>query len=95
LKVKVLELEKKLFDGEVERVVLPAANGEMCLLPNHISIITTLKEGALKVFKPNSEYPLVVRLKGGICSFSSNKAIFLIKRGEGIDNQFNFCMEIL
>jgi F-type H+-transporting ATPase subunit epsilon len=79
LKVKVLEFEKKLFDGEATRVILPAIDGEMCLLPHHISIITPLRKGVIKVFKPNGEYPVSIELEGGVCSFSDNIAVFIIK----------------
>ena len=78
MKAKVLELEKKLFDGDVTKIVVPAVEGEMCLLPNHISIMTFLKKGTLKVFRVDSDRPLLIDVKGGICSFANNQAIFVL-----------------
>jgi F-type H+-transporting ATPase subunit epsilon len=79
LKAKVLELEKKLFDGDVTKIVVPASEGEMCILPHHISIITTLKKGTIKIFRTVSERPLIINANGGICSFFNNEAIFILK----------------
>ena len=78
MKVVIARLGKRIFKGEAEKVVLPARDGEMCLLQNHESIITTLRKGIIKVFKPSSEYPVIVELGGGICSFSDNKATVII-----------------
>jgi len=78
LRAKVLKPEKKLFDGEVDRVVLPAAEGEMCILPNHMSIVTPLKKGSIRIFKPHNEYPTVIEVDGGVCSFFNNEAVFII-----------------
>jgi F0F1-type ATP synthase epsilon subunit len=78
LKAKVLKLGEKLFDGKAIRIVLPAVNGEMCLLPRHISIITPLKKGIIKIFKPDSERPILIEINEGICSFSNNEAVFIL-----------------
>ncbi|MDR1236385.1 MAG: F0F1 ATP synthase subunit epsilon [Holosporaceae bacterium] len=75
---KILKLDKKLFDGEAREVVLPAVEGEMCLLPNHISSVVMLKKGEIKVFKPTGEYPAVFEISGGVCSFFDNKAVFIV-----------------
>lgn len=78
MRVKVLELEKKLFDGEANKIVVPAVKGEMCLLPNHISIITFMKKGILKIYQEEIEKPELIQVKSGICSFSSNCAVFML-----------------
>jgi F-type H+-transporting ATPase subunit epsilon len=78
LRAKVLKLEEKLFDGKATRIVLPAVGGEMCLLPRHISIITPLRKGAIKIFRPDSDRPTIIETNDGICSFSNNEAIFIL-----------------
>lgn len=77
MRAKILRLEKKLFDGEIMKAVLPAAAGEMCLLPRHISIMTPLKKGVVKVFTPDSESPVCIEISGGLCSFSENTATII------------------
>lgn len=78
MKVRVLELEKKLFDGEADKVIVPATEGEMCLLPNHISIITSMKSGKLKIYRKGIERPVSIPINSGVCSFSDNCAVFIL-----------------
>ena len=84
MRAKVLELEKKIFDGDVTKIVVPAAGGEMCILPNHISIMTFLKRGTLKIFRPEGERPLTVSVDGGVCSFAENCAVFILNKCEQV-----------
>lgn len=78
MKVKVLELEKKIFDEEASKIIVPATEGEMCILPNHISIITSLKKGVIKIYRDGIERPVSVSVNSGICSFSNNSAVFIL-----------------
>ncbi|MDR1375632.1 MAG: hypothetical protein LBJ45_02370 [Holosporaceae bacterium] len=80
MKAKVLVLEKKLFEGEVSRIVLSATDGEMCLLPHHAPLVTSLQKGQLKVFRLEGARPLIIKLIGGICSFRENNAVFLLEQ---------------
>jgi F-type H+-transporting ATPase subunit epsilon len=47
LKLEILTPEAKIFEGEVERVLLPGAEGDMEILPQHMALITELKAGEL------------------------------------------------
>ena len=78
MKAKVLELEKRIFDDDATKIVVPAAEGEMCILPNHISVMTFLRKGFIKIFRPEGERPFVVNITGGICSFADNEAVFIL-----------------
>ena len=78
MKIKILELEKILFDGDATKIILPAIEGEMCILPEHISIFTSLKKGAIKVFRPGIDKPVTISVKSGVCSFSKNCAVCIL-----------------
>jgi F-type H+-transporting ATPase subunit epsilon len=47
LKLEILTPEAKIFEGEVERVLLPGAEGDMEILPQHMALVTELKAGEL------------------------------------------------
>ncbi|MDR3179814.1 MAG: hypothetical protein LBT70_02850 [Holosporaceae bacterium] len=79
MQAKVLALGKELFNGEAVKVVVPAVNGEMCLLQNHISTITALRQGCIRVFRPMAERPISIAIERGVCSFSDNSAIFIVE----------------
>ena len=45
--MKIVSPEKVVFDGAVERVVVPGTSGEFEILVNHAPIISTLEKGRL------------------------------------------------
>ena len=47
LKLEILTPEAKIFEGDVERVLLPGAEGDMEILPQHMALVTELKAGEL------------------------------------------------
>ena len=53
-KVEIISPEKIIFFGDTEMVILPSYEGDMCILKNHIPIITFLRPGIIKVRKNNS-----------------------------------------
>ena len=49
--LQIISPEKIIFSGNVKMVTLPSYEGDMGILKNHISIITFLKSGIIKVQK--------------------------------------------
>lgn len=54
MKIRVLTPESVLYDGEVESVLLPGEFGEFHILNNHAPVISTLKEGNIKLVYPDA-----------------------------------------
>ena len=50
-KFEIISPEKIIFSEDVKMVTLPSYEGDMSLLKNHISIITFLRPGIIKVQK--------------------------------------------
>ena len=50
-KLEIISPEKIIFSEDVKMVTLPSYEGEMGVLKNHISIITFLRPGIIKVQK--------------------------------------------
>tara|TARA_Y100000590_G_scaffold80714_1_gene89635 strand:+ start:607 stop:1002 length:396 start_codon:yes stop_codon:yes gene_type:complete len=48
-KVEIISPEKIIFSKDVKTVTLPSYEGDMSILKNHISIITFLRPGIIKV----------------------------------------------
>ena len=55
-KLEIISPEKVIFSGDAKMVVLPSYEGDMSILKNHISIITFLKPGIIKVKKKNEDF---------------------------------------
>ena len=70
-KVEIVNPEKSFLSKEdVTEVVIPAIEGEMGILKDHISIISFLKPGIIKIFSKNKEEKFYV--EDGIVEFKDN-----------------------
>jgi len=75
-KVEIVNPEKSFLSKEdVTEVVLPAFEGEMGILKDHISIISFLKPGIIKIFSKSIEENYYV--EDGIVEFKSNNLSIL------------------
>ena len=55
-KIEIISPEKIIFSGDAKIVVLPSYEGDMSILKNHISIITFLRPGIIKVQINESDF---------------------------------------
>ena len=70
-KIEIVNPEKSFLTKEdVTEVVVPAFEGEMGILKDHISIISFLKPGIIKVFSKSGEENYYV--EDGILEFKDN-----------------------
>ncbi len=75
-KVEIVNPEKSFLSKEnVTEVVLPAFEGEMGILKDHISIISFLKPGIIKVYSKSEENKYFV--EDGILEFKDNNLSIL------------------
>ena len=70
-KLDIVNPEKSFFSKEdVSEVVIPAIEGEMGILKDHIPLISFLKPGIIKVFSASDEENFYV--EDGIVEFKDN-----------------------
>ena len=75
-KVEIINPEKSFLSKEdVTEVVIPSFEGEMGLLKDHISIISFLKPGIIKIFSKAEEKNYYV--EDGIAEFKNNNLSIL------------------
>ena len=55
-KIEIISPERIIFSDEVTMVTLPSYEGDMSILKNHISIITLLRPGIIKVQKNDKNF---------------------------------------
>tara|TARA_B100001029_G_C14725043_1_gene267193 strand:- start:160 stop:420 length:261 start_codon:yes stop_codon:yes gene_type:complete len=72
--LEVISPEKILIKNQVSSVGIPAFEGEMTILSNHIPLITFLRPGVIKI--TNSEN-LEYFVEEGTVEFSNNNLIIL------------------
>ena len=71
---EVISPEKKLLTDKTSSVTIPAFEGEMTILSNHVSLITFLRPGIIKVTS-NKEIQYFV--EEGTVEFSNNNLAIL------------------
>ena len=66
--LEIVNPEKSFLSADdVKEVVVPAYEGEMGILKNHISIISFLKPGIMKIYRNNAEEKFYI--EDGILEF--------------------------
>jgi len=83
MNLTILNLKETLFHGEVQSMTIPAAQGELTILPNHVPIITPLKKGVISASTVKSERYAAeekkyIECQNGILEFSNNEATILL-----------------
>ena len=85
-KIEIISPEKVIFSDEnVQEVVLPSYEGEMGILKDHISIISFLRPGIVKILK-SSENINSFFVQDGIIEFYNNNLTILSSKIINIKN---------
>ena len=85
-KIEIISPEKIFFSKEsVKEVVLPAYEGEMGVLKDHISIISFLKPGMIKIYNFDNKEDCFY-IEDGIVEFNDNYLIVLTSKISDIKN---------
>ena len=72
---KLVTPEKIYLEGDAQMVVLPGAEGDLGVLPNHSNIITSLRPGIIKVTHSDQTQSLFV--EEGFIKFSNNELLVI------------------
>ena len=73
IKLTILNLKEKIFEGEVSSLTLPGEQGELTVLTDHVPIVTAIKSGTIRADQKYFESK-----GGGIFEFSNNAATILL-----------------
>ncbi|KGG14801.1 MULTISPECIES: ATP synthase F1 subunit epsilon [unclassified Prochlorococcus] len=81
LTLRVLAPDKSVFDNTVEEVILPSTTGLLGILPGHISMVTAIDIGVLKVRVNNGNWESIA-LMGGFAEVESDDVTVLVNSAE-------------
>ncbi len=76
MQLEIVTPDEKVFEGEVKLVQLPGTTGSFEILNNHSPIISTLKNGKIKVTDSANETQYF-EIKSGVVELQNNKIIVL------------------
>jgi F-type H+-transporting ATPase subunit epsilon len=71
LTVDILTPQSQVFSGEADEILVPTVNGELGILPNHVSILTQILPGELLV--KNGGKTQSIAIMGGYLEVNANK----------------------
>jgi len=80
LTLRVLAPDKSVFDGTAEEIILPSTTGLLGILPGHISMVTAIDTGVLRVLN-NGNWDSIA-LMGGFAEVESNEVTVLVNGAE-------------
>ena len=80
ISLKVLAPNKNVFEGEAEEVILPSTTGQLGVLPGHISLVTAIDIGVLRL-RSNSKW-VSIALMGGFAEIESDEVTVLVNSAE-------------
>ena len=75
--------EKLVRSDDVYMVVVPGTEGEEGVLEGHAPYMTTMKDGALKIYKTEGAAPEEIAVRGGFAEVSASGLTVLAERVEG------------
>lgn len=87
LRLEIVTPERKVYEEDVNMVVVKGAAGELGILPNHIPLVTPLKIAPVKIKKDGAKDEFVA-VHGGFMEVRKDKVVILseaAERGEDID----------
>ena len=98
-KFEIVSPEKIIFSNDIKMVTLPSYEGDMSILKNHISIITFLRPGIIKVHKNDGNSDILESLYAnqqkwvkGSSIQEANKNLQKFLKSEGFSIDFDTCI---
>ena len=86
--LEIVSVERSLFSGEANFVVVPGVDGELGIFPNHTPLLTKIKPGTLKFQAKDESKETLFFVAGGFLEVQPTVVTVLadtVVRGEEID----------
>jgi F-type H+-transporting ATPase subunit epsilon len=80
LTLRVLAPDQNVFDGSADEVILPSTTGQLGILTGHISMLTAVDVGVLRV-RANGSWNSIA-LMGGFAEVDSDEVTVLVNKAE-------------
>ena len=76
MQVEIIAPDKDIFDGEATALLVPGTDGLIGILNDHAPLISSLREGQIKVTDAQGK-DILFDIKGGMVEVIKNKVIVL------------------
>lgn len=82
-RLEIVTPEKKVFSEDVRFVVVPGAEGELGVLPEHAALMSALKIGVLKIQQEGKNFKMAI--SGGFVEVRNSRVTVLADAAESAD----------
>lgn len=83
IELQVVTPEKIAFQGEIDQISLPTENGQITILPKHLSLVSTIKHGELII--KNGDENILMAVYGGFIEVRKNQVRVMTDIAERMD----------
>ena len=81
--LEIVSPEAVLFSSNVDSISVPGTDGEFQMLNNHAALVSTLKEGTIKIHVHTQEHLELDNLHGKIVSHADNDKVLTLAISSG------------
>ena len=78
--------ERLLVSTQVEMVVVPGAEGDFGVLPNHSALMSAIRPGVIKVFSEGSDEPQLIFVAGGFADVTETNCTVLAEEAANVND---------
>lgn len=75
--LSIIDTKRSIYEGEATKLTIPALGGEMTVLENHMSVVTPVVIGEVRVGTPGKDIALTIGK--GMFSMEGNAASLLVE----------------
>jgi F-type H+-transporting ATPase subunit epsilon len=83
LKFELVTASKLVRSETVHMVVVPGTEGDFGVLEGHAPVMSTIRDGAMLVFKAEGAAPETIEVRGGFAEVSARGLTVLAEHAEG------------
>jgi F-type H+-transporting ATPase subunit epsilon len=83
LRLEIVSPERRVYEDDVDMVIVPGRNGQLGILPRHTRLISSLGVGELRIKKGGTEESLLI--SGGFVEVRPDKVIVMADLAEHSD----------
>jgi F-type H+-transporting ATPase subunit epsilon len=80
LNLRVLAPDQSVFDGSADEVILPSTTGQVGILTGHVSMLTALESGVLRLREGNTWTSIA--LSAGFAEVEANEVTVLVNAAQ-------------
>jgi F-type H+-transporting ATPase subunit epsilon len=81
--LEIVSPERRVYDDDVDMVIVPGRNGQLGILPRHTRLISSLGVGELRIKKDGGEESLLI--SGGFVEVRPDRVIVMADLAEHSD----------